>query len=277
MAFYALQASEITIGPSDPWKSQTIPFFELPREIRDLVYHRILRRVRPCIRVALPGSDIVLEYRYEGHYQIAKQMGPNEDSQGMSRGLPISFLCGRQFYIEALDQFASKAEWFCDGYFNRLNKRNGADFHHYERIWPAALLSDMAVKTKVPGRMTLYGGNLAHHENPPRNQGDWFKDTIDLVTETLRKQQETGALLQIERLRVVGHIYEDRNPKIFTNPGDVINNLWRLFEGIDFSSFEVEIHDRHGTKRVVLYNVTRPEVGQDLNWKSLKDFQRRQV
>jgi hypothetical protein len=96
-------------------------FLDLPREIRDLIYHEFWRSnpALPNFSQRFLDPDQSMYLRYEGSYE-ASAFSPTCDHDhhvicsdpNEQHEFPLCFLASKQLLSEALEQFLRRAEWF---------------------------------------------------------------------------------------------------------------------------------------------------------------------
>jgi hypothetical protein len=248
-------------------KTQRLSFFDLPRELRDLVYHHLWRLLKPCICQGFPESELVLQLRYEGHYDISSTHGEREDWPGTSSRFPIAIIASKQFLYEALEQYLRKAEW----YFY------GSNFYSHN-LPKMSYLAPLDITCKMPQRLTVDAGNLSAVEEPrpTRPIGLFGKKDIEKTAEVLRKWQMGDSKYRIQCLRVFGHTYGMPSSLVgpWVQAPHVARNLWKFFEGIDIPRFQVDVVCESGM-RCQSYIVTGRGEGEQLQVEMTEDWRRR--
>lgn len=256
---------------SDP-KPQTLSFFALPRELRDQVYHHLWRLLKPCVFQSVPHGDsqLLLELRYEGHYDISSMHGQREDWPGTSSRFPSAILASKPFLHEALEQYLRKAEWYVyRPYYSRTAKS-----------WDFASLGIATAKT--PHRLTVDAANLSHlyEPRPSHPTGDFHRDAIEETAQLLRNWQSAhrgeDSEPRIRCLRVFGHTYDMPSSLVgqWAQAPHVARNLWRFFEGIEIPRFQVDMHCESGL-RFQSYVVTGRGESEELRVKMVEEWRRR--
>jgi hypothetical protein len=97
--------------------SHSTIFFDLPRELRDLIYHQLWRSSSILLNCTTRFVDFDVNLRYEGSYQVdvtdrtRKRFGCDAGHQDDWR-FPPGLWASKQLLQEALAQYGSRAEWF---------------------------------------------------------------------------------------------------------------------------------------------------------------------
>jgi hypothetical protein len=186
-------------------------FFDLPREIRDLIYHEFWRSnpALPNFSQRFPDSnDFYL--RYEGSYQAVwceRECGDDHyricGDANEKQKLPLYFLANKQLLLEALEQSLRRAEWF-------------STEDSSTEIWaPLSIMPDASCVEDV----TLYAGALPplcyeckgalHLDIHDRFCRWWHEESLSELVNAMGEEEEMGR--GIRRLRITASTHKANN------------------------------------------------------------------
>ncbi|KAF1850376.1 uncharacterized protein K460DRAFT_412090 [Cucurbitaria berberidis CBS 394.84] len=221
-------------------KARKTSFFDLPREIRDSIYHHYWQ-ADPCLNASnTPCGQGALQLRYEGSYKMGL-CGPRYGVlERLDGRYPQSLLSNKQLLQEALEQYTRKAEWFWDGTPLAERPRN-----------PSANLIDVS---KISNDMTLHIHSLAMYEDPNRYMDEIIagKD-LHLLAKAIAKKHTT-----IPRLRISGYsraLYYDDKSGLFDQGQLMIGKIMAYFSGFDIARLELEVFNKSSDRRRILCEV----------------------
>ncbi|KAF2877548.1 hypothetical protein BDV95DRAFT_601929 [Massariosphaeria phaeospora] len=220
---------ETTPGPSSP-----VTFFDLPREIRDSIYHHYWRTY-PCIRTSFHG--MLTDLRYEGYHSMTisrKRFGYPERMQGP---YPTWLLANKVLFSEALSQFSRKAEWFWDGYTMQEME-----------IERKALM-----KTPTIRDITLYVGNVMYLDEYAATRFSSYQEKVkDACQEYAKAMQLHGSF---KRLRLSSHSYDISLTDDGAGFKEIVTFLTNFFRDVTIDKIEWEVHNRAEPGTRVVYRV----------------------
>ncbi|KAF1834464.1 hypothetical protein BDW02DRAFT_579537 [Decorospora gaudefroyi] len=167
-------ATSTAMPPSNPPRPSS-PFFRLPRELRDTIYHHVFQHHR-----FLPAS-LTPQLNMHLRYPIAAPLSPTHSVfDGSDRRPHPWMLASKIVFHEALAQFVRRAEWSC--YFGR-------GLRHRPHITPLVSLGRALEASRArPRRLELYV-DLAYHSNV-LDLAAWMRDVcwddLTLVVDAMR-------------------------------------------------------------------------------------------
>ncbi|OAL54764.1 hypothetical protein IQ07DRAFT_276446 [Pyrenochaeta sp. DS3sAY3a] len=245
-----LQAATHSLRPAPlPQRNlipMTIPFFHLPREVRDMIYDYYWTS-HPGLKPSwTPFAPLLLQLRYQGTYAMDDDTPgcTTQDKDSQPAAYPTWLLASKQLLREALAQFTSTAAWLYDPSQRSPAWHDGA----------ATLLDTDNVRTVI-----LHMESLAAYEHPPRTNDGIAPETglRPYATALAAEQARRKALGQdagIQRVRVCGWtplmpVYGECRQAVH-----IARAVERVFAGTELEVLEVEVYRRgRGKRRRVLY------------------------
>jgi hypothetical protein len=222
----------------------TFPFFDLPCELRDNIYHHVWT------------SSGYLHGYFQGrllqlHYMYARYVLPDNVTHKVDWSDLEWLFTNKIIMHEALQQFSREAEWFMPLGVFESGKLS---------ILPSSpdWTVNLPVDTSKLNRMTLCAANLSHFETPHRNEGHGYREELEKMAGKVR---EVG--VRIERLRFMGHSYlweRDRCPdKPLTDKQipNMAKNLKEVFKSAAIGSWQMGLVSPRNSKSWFLLDIEK--------------------
>jgi hypothetical protein len=117
-----------------------VSFRNLPRELRDILYHELWSRTRRLYLIHTQGPRSKIEIHYGGR--------PTFDQRIHSR-LPRWLMCNRQFLQEGFCQLLKHALWYCDINNERHSFSVGRMGLNYAHLIDLTAITDLTLTTPM--------------------------------------------------------------------------------------------------------------------------------
>jgi hypothetical protein len=154
---------------SSRYEHGKITFFDLPRELRDLIYQDYWQTNPVLTDSSTRFCGLLSQLRYEGRYIMEIDNHAYNTPRHVAQSFPRWALANKQLFDEAFSHFESKAEWFW--YDNVPVKRYD---HQYANLVNLATIRSI----------TLYVQDLKALEDQPRRRGRRARAGLSTASKT---------------------------------------------------------------------------------------------
>ncbi|KAH7397253.1 hypothetical protein BKA66DRAFT_453928 [Pyrenochaeta sp. MPI-SDFR-AT-0127] len=239
----AAEEEEEECLPHNGSKVQTIPFFDLPREIRDIIYDYYWRSNPGLRAVSTPYHRLLLQLRYEGQYTMLIGEHGYTNPKDIAETFPTWLRASKEVLNEALEQFARKAAWFWGDEY--LMQRPDD--------WSSGIFDTSKIRN-----MTIYIGHFGSVETPMKRQdGKCPIQYLRSFARAMAAHQSNGG--GIQRLRISGHSSLMPYEGDFKRSIKTAHRILDIFSAVDITTLELEMFNTSADRRRILYEV----IGRD--------------
>jgi hypothetical protein len=209
----------------------TFDFFNLPRELRDLIYHHLFLST-PHIIQCFGIERMYLSLVYRPFFTPTDLTIPFYHP---TRSSPTWLLTNKTLLYEARAQFMRHAEWYFDS--GEVQIRN----------WSSMLRMNL----RRVKRMQLYVSSLSHWETPAIYQGMNARNPLGRLADAMR---EEGLRFNIVRLVGHSHALHEKDWECRGQANNMVKNLMAVFHGIEVGKWEFGIRNLYGKNVWVLFD-----------------------
>ncbi|KAF2825099.1 hypothetical protein CC86DRAFT_370890 [Ophiobolus disseminans] len=244
---------------NQPTQQQPSPFFALPLELRETIYHHVFlthRFIQHPFPPQPPSSTPIPTYPIPNtmrdmhlRYRLPDTTSPAYSTFSDYATDQSWLLTSKTVMLEALAQFVRNAEWSATALHILVHEDTTRVKYRPKRHWTTRLPIDATLISC----MDLYVENLAYWESPAVLWGTDSRADVAILARALRESK-----IELSRLRCVGHSYDFHGGSGMGEvcrgqTGNMFRNLRLAFADVHISSREFGIINMPRTNLWVLF------------------------